>query len=212
MHAAGIGLTVGAPAPSGIARRPGTHARMRAVRPGEAPTGSNGRGNTAQSVSPDPGKVDLSAATIQSLAAPTARRRQLRVDNSRNDEIITPVVRALLTITKALADPNRIRLLMVLREGERCVCQLIELLGLAGSTVSKHLSVLSQAGLVASRKDERWVHYRLADVPAESPGGRALAWLQDSLAGDPQVKADRRHMGAILRENPSALCKRQGTR
>jgi DNA-binding transcriptional ArsR family regulator len=118
-------------------------------------------------------------------------------------------VRTILTITKALADPNRVRLLMALRGGERCVCQLIELLGLAGSTVSGHLSVLLHAGLVDSRKDERWVHYRLAAAPAESPASRATTWLDECLAGDPQIKADARRMKAILREDPSALCKRQ---
>lgn len=120
-----------------------------------------------------------------------------------------PLVRAVLAITKALADPNRVRLLMVLRGGERCVCQLIELLGLAGSTVSKHLSVLLNAGLVGSRKDERWVYYRLASAPADSPVTLAVSWLQQSLADDPQVKRDSHRMNTILQENPRELCKRQ---
>lgn len=121
-------------------------------------------------------------------------------------------MRTILTITKALADPNRVRLLMVLRGGERCVCQLIELLGLAGSTVSKHLSVLAHAGLVESRKDERWVYYRLAAAPADTPVSLALTWLDQSLANDQQAKADSRRMKTILREDPSALCKRQCNR
>ncbi|MCP5522352.1 MAG: helix-turn-helix transcriptional regulator [Verrucomicrobiales bacterium] len=98
---------------------------------------------------------------------------------------------------------------MVLRGGERCVCQLIELLGLAGSTVSKHLSVLLNAGLVDSRKDERWVYYRLAATPADSPAALALNWLNHTLTDNPQVKEDARRMKTILREDPSALCKRQ---
>jgi len=66
-----------------------------------------------------------------------------------------------MTITKALADENRVRLLLALRGGQLCVCQMIELLGLAPSTVSKHLSILNQARLVEKRKEERWIYYGL---------------------------------------------------
>lgn len=118
-------------------------------------------------------------------------------------------MRTILTITKALADPNRVRLVMALRGGERCVCQLTELLGLAASTVSKHLSGLAHAGLVESRKDERWVYYRLATAPANSPAARIVTWLGQSLADDPQIQADSLRMNTILQEDPSALCKRQ---
>jgi DNA-binding transcriptional ArsR family regulator len=60
--------------------------------------------------------------------------------------------------TKALADETRVRTLLSLRQGELCVCQITELFGLAPSTVSKHLSILFQAGLVDSRKDGRWMY------------------------------------------------------
>jgi ArsR family transcriptional regulator len=66
-----------------------------------------------------------------------------------------------LNVAKALADANRLRALMALGAGELCVCQLIEMLGLAPSTVSKHLSILHQAGLVEVRKEGRWMYYRL---------------------------------------------------
>ncbi len=68
-----------------------------------------------------------------------------------------------ITITKALSDPHRVRALLALRKGELCVCQIIDLFGLAPSTVSKHMSILKQAGLVNSRKDSRWVYYRLVE-------------------------------------------------
>lgn len=121
-------------------------------------------------------------------------------------------MRNVLAITKALADPSRLRLLAALRGGERCVCQLIELLGLAGSTVSKHLSVLHQAGLVESRKKKRWVYYRLPEETASPPVRGALAWLESSLSGDATVADDRRRLTKILQENPSELCKRQCNR
>ena len=60
-------------------------------------------------------------------------------------------MRGCLAITKALSDANRVRVLMGLTTGELCVCQIIEMLSLAPSTVSKHMSVLRQARLVESR-------------------------------------------------------------
>ena len=70
-------------------------------------------------------------------------------------------MREFMNITKALADENRVRTLLALRKGELCVCQITELFGLAPSTVSKHLSILFQAGLVESRKEGRWIYYQL---------------------------------------------------
>ena len=67
-----------------------------------------------------------------------------------------------LNITKALAEENRLRILLALEHQELCVCQLIELLKLAPSTVSKHVSILRQARLVTGRKDGRWIFYQLA--------------------------------------------------
>ena len=58
-----------------------------------------------------------------------------------------------IDLAKALSDENRVRALMMLREGELCVCQIIELLGLAPSTVSKHMSILRQVRLVQTRKN-----------------------------------------------------------
>ena len=64
-------------------------------------------------------------------------------------------------VSKALADQNRIRALLLLKDRELCVCQITEVLSLAPSTVSKHMSILKQAGLVQMRKEGRWAYYRL---------------------------------------------------
>jgi len=56
-------------------------------------------------------------------------------------------MRTIINIAKAFSDENRVRALMMLCNGELCVCQLIEMLGLAPSTVSKHMTILYQAGL-----------------------------------------------------------------
>lgn len=62
----------------------------------------------------------------------------------------------------ALADPTRLAVLDLLRDGERCVCDLTAALGATQSRLSFHLKVLKDAGLVLDRPDGRWVHYRLA--------------------------------------------------
>jgi ArsR family transcriptional regulator len=65
-------------------------------------------------------------------------------------------MQAAIDIAKALSDASRVRTLMFLRGGELCVCQIIEMLGLAPSTVSRHMNVLQRAGLVRARKQGRW--------------------------------------------------------
>src|SRR3972149_2235947 len=67
-----------------------------------------------------------------------------------------------VSIAKALSDRGRLWVWMFLVPGELCVCQIVEALGLAPSTVSRHLSILQQAGFLLSRKDRRWVYYSLA--------------------------------------------------
>lgn len=121
-------------------------------------------------------------------------------------------MRAFLYITNALADASRLRLLLSLRSGELCVCQLTELLGLAPSTVSKHLSILHQAGLVNSRKEGRWIYYSLPGEEASVIVREALRWVETSLADDARAFEDRRHLESILKQNPTELCKRQTRR
>ncbi len=110
-----------------------------------------------------------------------------------------------LAITKALSDENRVRSLMALSGGELCVCQIIELLALAPSTVSKHMAVLHQAGLVETRKDGRWIYYRLADD--ESPCARsALTLTLESLGADSRIGEDAKRMKRIRKMSRDKLC------
>jgi len=122
---------------------------------------------------------------------------------------MTDVMTATSGLAAALSDPNRLRALAALRDGELCVCQIIALLELAPSTVSKHMAILRQAGLVASRKEERWVYYRLPDEEAPVTVREALGWALDSLQRDPQVREDRRHLQSILKTDPGELCRIQ---
>lgn len=97
----------------------------------------------------------------------------------------------ILNITKALADESRIRALLMLTGGELCVCQIIDMLGLAPSTVSKHMSILRQANLVQSRKEGRWIYYRLA-APDSTAAFEVTQWLEKHLRKDSAVREDRR--------------------
>ncbi len=102
-----------------------------------------------------------------------------------------------LTITKALSDENRVRAIMCLVEGELCVCELIRVLGLAPATVSKHMTILHQAGLVERRKDGRWHYYRLAGTKAPTIVKRALKWTRDVLADETTIVADEKALCCV---------------
>jgi len=114
-----------------------------------------------------------------------------------------------VTIAKALSDENRVRILACLRGGERCVCQVIELLALAPSTTSKHLAILKQAGLVQCRKEGRWMHYRLATTNGAPPAEEATRWALANLQDDPRIAADDRQLDSILSVERAELCCRQ---
>lgn len=113
---------------------------------------------------------------------------------------------SVLAVTKGLADGNRMRVVAALLDHEElCACQLTEMLGLAGATVSRHMSILQNARLVRSRKQGRWVFYRLSD---EFPG-LLRRWLQEALADSPDIRMDRESLQIVLACDPDELCRRQ---
>ncbi len=114
-----------------------------------------------------------------------------------------------MAVIKALADENRARIVMALSGRELCVCQIVELLDLAPSTVSKHMAILKQARLVDSRKHGRWVHYRLGDEDVTREARQGTSLLQSSLAQDAQVREDAKRLKQILKMDPEQLCRRQ---
>lgn len=114
-----------------------------------------------------------------------------------------------MAITRALSDQNRIRTLTALNGRELCVCQIIELLELAPSTVSKHMSILANARLVENRQDGRWRYYRLADEKAPDEVQEAIAWTLKSLSKTPRILQDADRIKEILKLDPEVLCKSQ---
>lgn len=104
---------------------------------------------------------------------------------------------------KGLAHPARLRLLGMLAGGELCVCQMIAVLGLAPSTVSKHLSVLAHGGLVSERKEGKLVFYRLRD------DGLAAALVPPFLSlldKDPGARTERTLVDRLRRVPVATLC------
>ena len=118
-------------------------------------------------------------------------------------------MRQIVRTTKALADENRIRIIGVLSGRELCVCQLIELLCLAPSTVSKHLSILKNARLIDSRKQGRWMYYRLADQRVSRANAQAVEWILRSITETDRFLQDNKCIEEILKIDPEILCSQQ---
>ncbi len=110
-----------------------------------------------------------------------------------------------LDTAKALADGNRMRVVVALLEhDELCVCQITELLSITMATVSRHMSILHKARLVQSRKEGRWVFYRLAlAFPA-----LICDWLKEAVRDSLEIKVDRQKLAEILACDTADLCKR----
>jgi ArsR family transcriptional regulator len=118
-------------------------------------------------------------------------------------------MRELMTVIKALADENRVRVLLAVQGRELCVCQIVELLGLAQSTVSKHISILHQARLVESRKEGRWMFYRAADADSPVEAREIAAVVAKLLASNAEAGEDAKRLKQIMKIDRDELCRRQ---
>jgi ArsR family transcriptional regulator len=90
---------------------------------------------------------------------------------------MTPARADTARLFHALSDPTRLRVVELLRHGERCVCDLTEAAEAAQSRLSFHLKVLKDAGLVSDRREGRWIYYELRSEALESLGA-VLASLE----------------------------------
>jgi len=96
----------------------------------------------------------------------------------------------------ALADENRLRLLHLLKDGEVCVCHLQEVLQTNQPKISRHLAYLRRAGLVASRKDGRWTHYRLKLTDRNM--AKILAETLNCLGQQAPIKKDNERLKRVV--------------
>ncbi|THB72199.1 MAG: ArsR family transcriptional regulator [Desulfobulbaceae bacterium] len=114
----------------------------------------------------------------------------------------------LTSLFKALSDRNRLRIVAALLKNEElCACQIIELMQVTGATVSRHMGLLINAGLVVSRKEGRWVHYRLRrDVTSWLP---LMEWLEAQIADDLELAADLSKLAEITACDPEDIRRKQ---
>lgn len=112
----------------------------------------------------------------------------------------------IVKITRALSDENRVRILMLLRETELCVCQIIGMLDLAPSTISKHITILMQAGLIETRKEGRWHYFRLPGRNAPPAVSQATRWVFAALDESPKIAEDRKRLASLLKRDVKELC------
>ena len=109
-------------------------------------------------------------------------------------------MREFIKVMKALSDPNRVKMIKMLQRRVMCVCELQGALGLAQSTVSKHLKILEDAGMIAFSKEGLWVNYRLADGAKNQYVASLLGNLRHWLEDDPEVEALLNRLPEIRRE------------
>lgn len=78
-----------------------------------------------------------------------------------------PDVKKTVTVFKAFCDENRIRILQLLLNGEQCACKLLEEMNITQPTLSHHMKILCDSGIVAGRKEGKWMHYSISEEGAE---------------------------------------------
>ena len=110
-------------------------------------------------------------------------------------------MKAFIKVAKALSDTNRVKIVKMLQHKTMCVCELTNALGLAQPTVSKHLKILEDAGLILSSKDERWVNYYLSDGKDSPYAASMLGNMKHWLEKDPDIAALVKKLPDINREN-----------
>jgi ArsR family transcriptional regulator len=110
-------------------------------------------------------------------------------------------VKEFTKVMKALSDRNRVKIIKMLQHKTMCVCEIRAALGLAQPTVSKHLRLLEEAGLVSSHKDGQWVNYYLADGASSPYIASVLGNLRHWMDDDPEINELIERLPSIRRED-----------
>lgn len=110
-------------------------------------------------------------------------------------------VRTFIKVMKALSDPNRLKILKMLQERTLCVCEIQASLGLAQPTVSNHLKLLENAGLVCAKKNGPWVDYSLSDGSVNRYAAALLGNLKHWLRDEPEILRVTENLPNIRRQD-----------
>jgi ArsR family transcriptional regulator len=120
-------------------------------------------------------------------------------------DMFVSVMKELILVGKALADPTRVRILAALRDRELCVCELCDALQVSQSTLSTHLQVIRDAGLVRTRKQGKWTYY--APASGRERLTKALFdFFATDLHHDPGLRVDTQRIKARLAERANGAC------
>ncbi len=110
-----------------------------------------------------------------------------------------------IKVMRALSDPNRVKLIKMLQRKSMCVCEIQAALGIAQPTVSKHLKILVDAGLVDYKKDGLWVNYFLTDGSSSPYAASLLGNMKHWLEDDNEIQELAKKLPMINRED---ICSR----
>lgn len=111
-------------------------------------------------------------------------------------------------VMKSVGDPTRVRILKLLEAGEMCGCQVVAILELSQSTISKHFFLLKMVGLVKERKEKKWVHYALARSGGNPYARKMLNTLRGWLNDDPVVERDKKREALARALGPAYICEK----
>ena len=125
----------------------------------------------------------------------------------------TPIAR-METLFRALADQTRLRILTLLASGEVCVCNIHGALGIPQPTASRHLAYLRRTGLVGTRRDGLWIHYRLA-LPEDPALASVVRSAIEAVTNTRGTGTDRKRLSGLtsipvrVLEDTASCCLRQ---
>jgi ArsR family transcriptional regulator, arsenate/arsenite/antimonite-responsive transcriptional repressor len=97
---------------------------------------------------------------------------------------------------RALADSTRLRIINLIGDQEVCVCFFVEILKTNQPKISRHLAYLRRAGIVTTRREGIWMHYRIA-TPKDENAAKVLTEVREWLANDPAMQQDRKRLARI---------------
>lgn len=115
------------------------------------------------------------------------------------NEMIFFMVEEKTKLFKALSDPNRLRILKMLQTKSLCVCEITDVLRLATSTVSKHLSILKSTGFIIETKDGKWVNYLINPRPSDARISSILSTLDFWISDDQMIISDKQKVQKVDR-------------
>ncbi len=112
---------------------------------------------------------------------------------------MTSAIKENTKLFKALSDSNRLRILKMLQTKSLCVCEITDIIKLATSTISKHLSILRDAGFIIEEKDGKWVNYMINPHPSDKRISSFLSTLDFWISDDNLIISDKQKIQKVDR-------------